>query len=94
MSLSAALPRRRAVLRGACVSVVAGVALAGAVTSAASAQLPSTTDPRSSLAPGLENPGTVSKGIEHVALRPKPPAHTPPEGQVGSIPWWNSDMAF
>jgi LVIVD repeat-containing protein len=57
--------------------------------------LPSTTDPRSSLAPGLENPGTVSKGIEHVTLKPKPPAHQPPTpADIGGIPWWNSDMAF
>ena len=40
-----------------------GAALAG-VPAVASAQLPSTTDPRAGLAQGLENPGVAAKGME------------------------------
>ena len=49
-----------------------GAALA-VVPATASAQLPSTTDPRASLAQGLENPGVAAKGMELLAHVNKPP---------------------
>ena len=44
----------------------------------ASAQLPTTNDPRVGLAPGFENPGVAANGIRHLANRPKPPGFSDP----------------
>jgi hypothetical protein len=75
------------------LAVLVGAA-ALAVPAAASAQLPSTTDPRANLAPGFENPGTASLGMQHLANRPKPAGFVPPDGNPGNFGFLTSDMAF
>ena len=54
-----------------------GAALAG-VPATASAQLPSTTDPRAALAPGLDDAGVATKGMELLAHVNKPPGWSDP----------------
>ena len=77
-------PRGRAGRR--LLSALLGAVVLAAIPAAnASAQLPATTgDPRIGLASGLENPGTASLGVTHLANRPKP------TGVNGT----NSDMAI
>ncbi len=53
-------------------ALMGSVVLAAVPATTASAQLPTTTDPRFGLAPGLENAGTASLGLTHLANRPKP----------------------
>jgi hypothetical protein len=65
-------------------AALGAVVLAGVAAAPASAQLPSTTDPRVNLAGGLDNAETASFGLEHLANRPKPAA-------VNNT---NSDIAF
>ena len=69
-----------------------GAALA-VVPATASAQLPSTTDPRASLAPGLENAGVAAKGMELLAHVNKPPGWFDP-ANPGSFAFAHSDIAF
>src|SRR5690349_20585659 len=69
---------------------VGAVVCSGALAAPASAQLPSTTDPRVGLSPGFDNAGVAKKGIELLANRPKPPGW----GQPGEVAFFNSDMAF
>src|SRR5688572_6215344 len=67
-------------------ALLGSVVLAAIPAASASAQnLPITTgDPRIGLASGLENAGTASLGVSHLANRPKP------TGVAGT----NSDMAL
>jgi hypothetical protein len=65
-----------------------------AVPAAASAQLPTTNDPRFGLAPGFENPGTASSGMQLLVNRPKPAGFVPPDGNPGNFGFLTSDMAF
>ena len=73
---------------------VLGVGAALAVVPAtASAQLPSTTDPRATLAPGLNDAGVAAKGMELLAHRDKPAGWSNP-GNPGDFGFVNSDLAF
>ncbi len=69
-----------------------GAALAG-VPGVASAQLPSTTDPRAALSAGLSDAGVASKGMELLAHRDKPPGFFNP-ANPGDFGFVNSDLAF
>jgi hypothetical protein len=69
------------------------VALAALPVATASAQLPTTNDPRVGLAPGFENPGTASFGLQHLANRAKPPGFFDP-ANPGNFGFLTSDMAF
>jgi len=73
------------------LALAAGVVVCcGAAASAASAQLPSTTDPRVGLSAGFDNAGVAKRGIDLLANRPKPPGW----GAPGEIAFFNSDVAF
>ena len=74
------------------VAVIAFGILA-ALSATASAQLPTTNDPRVGLAPGFENPGVAANGIRHLANRPKPPGFSDP-ANPGNFGFLTSDMAF
>jgi hypothetical protein len=69
-----------------------GAALA-AVPGTASAQLPSTTDPRAALSPGLNDAGVAKQGMELLAHRDKPPGFFNP-ANPGDFGFLNSDLAF
>ena len=84
-------PRKRARL-GLVVGAIAAVVLAG-IPAAASAQLPSTTDPRVGLAPGLDNPGVAANGVSLRAHRDKPAGFFAP-GDPGNFGFLNSDLAL
>jgi hypothetical protein len=77
-------PAGRRMRRRLAGALVGTLVLAGACAATASAQLPSTTDPRATLAPGLTDAGVAAKGLEHLANRPKPAA----------VNGTNSDIAF
>ena len=94
MELAPAGPARMRVFGRLLAVLVGSVALAVLPAAAASAQLPTTNDPRVGLAPGLENPGTASLGMQHLANRPKPPGFVPPDGNPGNFGFLTSDMAF
>jgi hypothetical protein len=79
-------------MKGA-VTLAAAFALTLAMSASAVARLPSTTDPRVGLAPGLDNPGVAQSGIELLAHRDKPPGFFQP-GNPGSFSFVNSDLAF
>ena len=68
----------RTATRKLLVALAGGALLAGVTASAASAQLPSTTDPRVGLAPGLDNAGVAKRGIELLANRAKAPGYSNP----------------
>src|SRR5687767_12074433 len=68
-----------------------GVVLAGAAAAPASAQLPSTTDPRATLSAGFENAGVAQRGLELQANRAKPWSNP---ANPGDIAFANSDAAF
>ena len=82
----------RTATRNLLVALAGGALLAGVTASAASAQLPSTTDPRANLAPGLDNPGIASRGIQHLAHQNKAPGFS--SSNPGDFSYVNSDMAF
>ena len=84
----------RTATRKLLVALAGGALLAGVTASAASAQLPSTTDPRANLAPGLDNAGVASRGMNLLATRSKPPVHTSAPDDVFGIAQANSDMAL
>ncbi|HWN20917.1 MAG TPA: hypothetical protein VNP93_03005, partial [Gaiellaceae bacterium] len=63
------------------------------MTSAALADLPSTTDPRATLSPGLSNAGVAANGLELLAHRDKPAGFFDP-ANPGSFSFVNSDLAF
>ena len=94
MELAPAGPARMRVFRRLVAVLVGSVALAVLPAAAASAQLPTTNDPRVGLAPGFENPGTASLGMQHLANRLKPPGFVPPDGNPGNFGFLTSDMAF
>ena len=75
------------------VAVAAALALTLTISASALAQLPSTTDPRVGLAPGLENPGVAKSGMELLAHRNKPAGFFDPNN-AGSFSFVNSDLAF
>src|SRR5687768_6077968 len=72
---------------------VIGLGILAALPATASAQLPTTNDPRVGLAPGFENPGVAANGIRHLANRPKPPGFSDP-ANPGNFGFLTSDMAF
>jgi len=74
-------------------TLAATLLLSGAMSSAAAAQLPSTTDPRAGLAPGLESPGVAKQGIDLTAHANKAPGFFDPAAP-GSFSFVNSDLAF
>ena len=71
----------------------AALALTLSVSASAMAQLPSTTDPRVGLSPGLDNPGVAQSGMELLAHRNKPAGFFDP-ANPGSFSFVNSDLAF
>jgi hypothetical protein len=76
------------------VVALAGAALVtGAAAATASAQLPTTDDPRVGLAAGFDNPGVANKGLDLHAHLNKPNGFFDPNA-LGSIAFANSDMAF
>jgi hypothetical protein len=83
-----ARPARRLVAAAGVTLVLAGVLAAAAAT-----QLPSTTDPRVGLAPGLDNPGVAATGLELLAHRNKPAGFFDP-ANPGNFGFVNSDLAF
>jgi hypothetical protein len=85
--------RRRRVGRRLAAVFGAAVVLAGLLTAAAPAQLPTTDDPRVGLSPGLENAGTAQLGMELLANRPKPAGFFDPNNP-GNFGFLNSDLAF
>src|SRR5690349_724763 len=68
-----------------------GVVLLGATAAPASAQFPTTNDPRVGLTAGLDNAQTASKGLQLLANRPK--AWSDP-ANPGSFSFAGSDAAF
>ena len=85
MELALAGPARMRVFGRLLAVLVGSAALAVLPAAAASAQLPTTDDPRVGLAPGLENAGTASLGMQHLANRPKPAGFIPPGRQPGQL---------
>jgi hypothetical protein len=80
---------------GKAVLVAVVLALLAAVP--ASAQLPTTNDPRATLAPGssaaVDDAGRAELGLDHLANRPKPPGMFDPNN-LGNFLFLTSDMAF
>jgi hypothetical protein len=76
---------------GKALLVAAAFALLAATP--ASAQLPTTDDPRANLAPGFQNPGTAELGMDHLANTAKPPGFFNPNNP-GDFGFLTSDMAF
>jgi hypothetical protein len=74
-------------------ALASALALTLTMSASAMAQLPSTTDPRVGLAPGLENPGVAKSGMELLAHRNKPAGFFNPTSP-GSFSFVNSDLAF
>ena len=79
--------------RGRLLVVLGTLLLAAAATSAALADLPSTTDPRATLSPGLSNAGVAANGVELLAHRDKPAGFFNP-ANPGDFGFVNSDLAF
>jgi hypothetical protein len=84
----------RTASRKVLVALVGGALSAGVTASGASADLPSTTDPRANLSPGLDDAGVASRGMNLLATRSKPPVHTSAPDDVFGIAQANSDMAL
>src|ERR687896_1705310 len=80
---------------GKALLVAAALALLAAAP--ASAQLPTTNDPRATLAPGsspaVDDAGRAELGLDHLANQPKPPGMFDP-GNLGNFLFLTSDMAF
>ncbi len=75
-------------------ALIGGVLLAGVPAVAAQAQnLPSTTDPRANLAPGLDTPGVAKQGLDLLSHVNKPPGWFNP-ANPGDFAFPNSDLAF
>jgi hypothetical protein len=72
-------------------ALVGGMLLGSAAT--ASAQLPTTDDPRVGLSAGLTNAGTAARGMDLVAHLDKPQGFSNPSN-AGDLGFANSDMAF
>ena len=76
------------------LSALAALIVSAAVLSTvASAQLPSTTDPRATLTPGLDNAGVAASGLELLANRAKPAGWFNP-ANPGDFGFVTSDLAF
>ena len=76
-------------------ALLGGVVLAGVTAAAAPAQLPSTTDPRANLAPGMDNAGVAARGMSLLAHVNKPAAHAAGSDRAGlRHRRANSDIAF
>src|SRR6478609_5595029 len=73
-------------------TLLATASLAG-VPATAAAQLPSTTDPRATLAAGLDNAAVASRGVDLLAHVNKPPGWFNPTNP-GDFAYPNSDIAF
>jgi hypothetical protein len=76
--------------------LLAALVLVLAVAAPASAQLPTTNDPRANLSPGTpetDNAGRAELGLDHLANRPKPPGMFDP-ANLGNFLFLTSDMAF
>jgi hypothetical protein len=76
--------------------LLAALVLVLAMAAPASAQLPTTNDPRANLAPGTpetDNAGRAELGLDHLANRPKPPGMFDP-ANLGNFLFLTSDMAF
>ena len=67
--------------------------ISGVAAGTAAAQLPSTSDPRAALSPGLDNAGVANQGLNLTAHLNKPPAFFN-AASPGSILFANSDLAF
>jgi hypothetical protein len=74
-------------------ALASALALTLTMSASAMAQLPTTSDPRVGLAPGLDNPGVAKSGMELLAHRDKPAGFFDP-ASPGSFAFPNSDMAF
>ena len=79
---------RRLGLVAACLLAVLGIA-----PGVASAQLPTTDDPRVGLSAGLDNAGTAGLGVDLAAHLDKPPGWFNPSNP-GDFAFPNRDMAF
>jgi hypothetical protein len=76
--------------------LLAALVLVLAMAAPASAQLPTTNDPRANLSPGTpetDNAGRAELGLDHLANRPKPPGMFDP-ANLGNFLFLTSDMAF
>jgi len=75
----------------------AAIVVALLAAAPASAQLPSTSDPRANLAPGsspaVDDAARAELGLDHLANRPKPPGMFDP-ANLGNFLFLTSDMAF
>jgi hypothetical protein len=85
--------RGRRVVRTALAAFGGLLLIAGALASAAPAQLPTTNDPRVGLSAGLDNAGVAANGMDLLAHRNKPPAFINP-ANPGDFGLLNSDLAF
>src|SRR5918998_138399 len=76
-------------------AVLAGLVVmpSGAVVSTAAGQLPDPNDPRVGLAPGVNDAGVASKGIDLLAHENKPAGFFNP-ADPGAFAFANSDLAF
>src|SRR5688572_7784212 len=78
-------------------ALLVAAALALFVAAPASAQLPTTNDPRATLTPGssaaVDDAGRAELGLDHLANRPKPPGMFDPNN-LGNFLFLTSDMAF
>jgi hypothetical protein len=78
-------------------ALLVAAVLALLVAAPASAQLPSTTDPRANLSagtsPAVDNAGRAELGLDHLANRPKAPGMFDPNN-LGNFLFLTSDMAF
>jgi hypothetical protein len=83
---------RRRRLRRTIAVAVSLLAFAG-VTTTAGADLPSTSDPRVGLPPGLDNAGVASLGVDLTAHQNKPAGFFNP-ANPGDFGFVNSDLAF
>src|SRR6201991_1631710 len=88
--VAAAVPR--CIKRQLLTVVVTGIVL-GLGAPVASAQLPTTNDPRVGLSAGFDNAGTAAKGVELLAHLNKPAGFSDPNN-LGNLSYANSDMAF
>src|ERR1700754_2102228 len=88
--VAAAVPR--CIKRQLLTVVVTGIVL-GLGAPVASAQLPTTNDPRVGLSAGFDNAGTAAKGVELLAHLNKPAGFSDPNN-LGNLSFANSDMAF
>jgi hypothetical protein len=90
MEKPTAAPSRRLGTRRSTVTLLGALLAAALLTSVAAAQA---ADPRVGLAPGLDNPGVASLGLELQAHKDKPVGFFDP-ANPGAFGFVNSDLAF